>query len=81
MNSLEVLFPIRLHPGAFTCVALRKEPLQILPRLEALGAMPLLQPFMSRRPQPRAKAQALPARLLDKAGFVLIRNDQLHPGH
>ena len=52
MNSLEVLFPIRLHPGAFACVALRKEPLQVLPRLETLRALPLLQPVTSRRPQP-----------------------------
>ncbi len=76
-----MLFPIWLHAGTFTRVALLKEPLQVFPRLETSGALPRLQPVPRRGPQPRAKRQTLAPRLPHEPFAILVRNDQLNPCH
>ena len=68
-------------PGPSPRIALLKEPLQVLPRLETLGALPRLQPVTSRRPQPRAERQPFPARLTHESITVIVRNNQLNPCH
>lgn len=80
-QRLEVLLPVWFHAVASAGVALGEEPLQIFRGINPGPPLPLLQALPGSDPQPGAERHALPTRLLREPVSVLIRDNQLYPGH
>ena len=76
-----VLNPVGLRTRALKSIAFAEEGFQVRMRPETLGARLSFEPLTGSDPQPRTERHALPVRLVNEPGTIIIRDYQLNSGH